>query len=395
MRILLVHNEYQLRGGEDAVFRAEGNLLREHGLEVLEYLKSNVSIGEKGSIDVAAGAVWSRNSYRELRSRIREMEPSIVHVHNYMPLISPAVFFAAHAEGVPVVQTLHNYRLLCLNGMLMREEKICELCATKNLKWPGVLHKCYRDSHLGSTTVAAMLFIHNALRTWHSKVTRFIALTNFQRDKLVAAGLPAEKIVVKPNFSPDPGCPNDAATPRAGGLFIGRLSEEKGVDVLVEAASKSDVLIDVVGSGPKYDAVKRAAPNHLRVHGFVEDADLARMKQSAAFLVLPSIVYEGFPMVIAEAFAMGIPIIASRHGGMREIVRDGETGLHFDPGSADDLASKIRWASDNPDSMRAMSVNARKVYEERFSPTQSVRRLTEIYRDAIDEVSRRKAGQSA
>ena len=391
MRILLVHNRYQIRGGEDSVFEAESNLLQSHGHDVVEFIKSNDAIGARASINVAIGAVWARETYRELRQQIRDTKPDVLHVHNYLPLISPAVFFAAEAEGIPAIQTLHNYRMLCLNGLLMREEEICELCVTKALKWPGVANKCYRDSYSGSSIIAAMLSIHGMIGTWQRKVTRFIALTEFQREKLVAAGLPDAKITVKPNFSPDPGYDDSASEPRAGGLFIGRLSHEKGVDVLLDAAGKCDVPIDLAGSGPKLDEVKQSAPSNLHVHGFVEDSDLARMKEKALFIVLPSIVYEGFPMVIAEAFAMGLPVIASRHGGMREIVEDGETGLHFSPGDSDDLASKIRWASENPDKMQAMGRKARQTYETEFSPEQNVKRLVEIYQNAVDEVANRVA----
>jgi glycosyltransferase involved in cell wall biosynthesis len=387
MRILLAHNRYQHKGGEDSVFLAEGNLLRENGHEVLEYTKSNDSIKQHGSIRVAIDAIWSNQSYKELRKTFRDSKPDVVHVHNYTPQISPAIFHAAHAEKIPIVQTLHNFRMVCVAGMLMRNGAICEKCVEKRVKWPGVMHGCYRNSRLASATVASMLSIHHALGTWHNKVTRYITLTDFQRNKLIAAGYPAERLVVKPNFCPDSELIAASNADRSRGMFVGRLSNEKGIDVLVDAARKCSTPIDLVGSGPKLEAVQAAAPDNLHVHGYVNDDDMRRIQETALFLVLPSIVYEGFPMVIPEAFSMGIPIIASRHGGMQEIIDDGVTGLHFTPGDANDLAEKIKWASDNPDKMREFGRTARHVYKTKFSPTQNLDILTGIYRDAIEEVA--------
>lgn len=387
MRILLAHNRYQHKGGEDSVFLAEGNLLRDNGHEVLEYTKSNDSIKQHGSIRVAVDAIWSNESYKELRETFRDSRPDVVHVHNYTPRISPAIFYAAHAEKIPIVQTLHNFRMVCVDGMLMRNGAICEKCVEKRVKWPGVMHGCYRNSRLASATVASLLSIHHALGTWHNKVTRYITLTNFQRNKMITAGYPAERLVVKPNFCPDSEVATASNADRNRGMFVGRLSPEKGIDILVDAAGKCSTPIDLVGSGPKLEDVQATAPDNLHVHGYVSDEDMRGIQQTALFLVLPSIVYEGFPMVIPEAFSMGIPIIASRHGGMQEIIEDGVTGLHFTPGDGNDLAAKIKWASDNPDKMREFGRNARHVYETEFSPKQNLEILTGIYQDAIEEVA--------
>lgn len=395
MRILLAHNRYQHKGGEDSVFLAEGNLLRENGHEVLEYTKSNDSIKQHGSIRVAIDAIWSNQSYKELRNTFRDSKPDVVHVHNYTPRISPAIFHAAHAENVPIVQTLHNFRMVCVDGMLMRNGAICEKCVEKRVKWPGVMHGCYRNSRLASATVASLLSIHHALGTWHNKVTRYITLTNFQRNKMITAGYPAERLVVKPNFCPDSEMGAASSADRNRGMFVGRLSPEKGIDILVDAAGKCSTPIDLVGSGPKLEDVQAAAPDNLHVHGYVSDEDMRGVQETALFLVLPSIVYEGFPMVIPEAFSMGIPIIASRHGGMQEIIEDGVTGLHFTPGDGNDLAAKIKWASDNPEKMREFGRNARHVYETKFSPTQNLDILTGIYRDAIEEVAAARAPATA
>ena len=200
MKILVVHNHYRLRGGEDTVFDAECRMLEEGGHTVVRYERTNLDVprGVLGRVRTALGTVWSRRSYREVRELIRRERPDVMHCHNTFPLISPSVYYAAAAEGVPVVQTLHNYRLACLNGYLFREGHVCERCLGR-APWRGVCLRCYRGSLAASATVAAMLLVHRALGTWRRKVTRYIALTEFSKAKFIEAGLPADKITVKPN----------------------------------------------------------------------------------------------------------------------------------------------------------------------------------------------------
>ena len=231
MRVLAVHNEYQQAGGEDQSFEAETSLLEENGHRVRRYVVHNDRLAGMSQLESASVAVWNRSSYRDLRSLIREEQPEVVHFHNTFPLISPAGYYAARAEEVPVVQSLHNYRLLCPNALFFRDGHACEDCQGKLVPWPGVLHACYRGSRPASGAVAAMLATHRLLRTWTKMVDLYIALTDFARMKFIEEYLPAEKVVVKPNFlHPDPGF---GQVREDYVLFVGRLSVEKGVDTLI------------------------------------------------------------------------------------------------------------------------------------------------------------------
>lgn len=385
MNIVLVHNYYQTPGGEDLVFNTEANLLEERGHSVHRYTVHNDDIAHMNRLALAAGTVWRRSEARRMRALFRQIRPNLVHFHNTFPLISPAAYYAAHNEGVPVVQTLHNYRLLCVDATLFRNGHTCEDCLNKVVSWPGMLHGCYRSSRAASTVVTGMLAVHRALGTWQNKVDRWIALSNFARDKFVQGGLPAHKFAVKPNFVPDPGCPDHRAERRRDGLFVGRLTDEKGLSVLLSACRGLDLCIDVLGDGRLAKSLQHSAPENVRFHGYQHrDAIFVAMRTSG-FLVVPSIWYEGFPMVLVEAFANGLPVIASRLGALAEIVEDGVTGLHFEPGSPEDLAAKLQWADSHPEELRRMGQNARRTYEDRYSPTPNYQQLIQIYDEAIEE----------
>lgn len=330
---------------------------------------------------VARAAVWNGDTYRRLRALIRAERPEIAHFHNIFPLVSPAAYYAARAEGVAVVQTLHNYRLLCVAATMFRDGRPCETCLGRS-PWPGVLHACYRHSRASSGVSAGMLAAHRLLGTWRRKVDRYIALTEFARDKFTSGGLPAERIAVKPNFMADPGPPTGDAE-RRGALFIGRLSEEKGLAHLIEAWRAVEARLTIVGDGPMADPVRRDAPAHIDLAGPQGRDEVAAALRRAAYLVLPSIWYEGFPMVLLEAFAAGLPVIAGRIGSLAELIEDGTTGLLYDFGDAAALAAKVRWAEANPGEMRRMGANARKIYELHYTPETNLRHLMSIYGSAM------------
>jgi len=248
--ILLIHNSYQQAGGEDRVFEFEVRLLQSNGHRVYRYQDHNRRIPDLGRMELAWGTIWNANSYREVTALIRSERIGLVHAHNTFPLISPSVYYAARRAGVPVVQTLHNYRLLCPDAKLMREGKSCEDCLGRRIAWPGVARGCYQHDRRATAVVAAMTTTHWALGTWSTGIDRYIALTEFARSKFIKGGLPAGKIAVKPNFiDPDPGC--------GGGegdyvLFVGRLSPEKGITTLIDAWAKlpCPVPLRVIGDGP-------------------------------------------------------------------------------------------------------------------------------------------------
>ncbi|MCW7537299.1 glycosyltransferase family 4 protein [Aquabacterium sp. A7-Y] len=385
-RVLLVHNGYRVRGGEDSVVESEVELLRQHGHEVVEYRRHNDEVGSGSKLGLLRDTIWSPRSHADVRRLIREKQIDIVHVHNTMPLVSPSVYWAADAEDVAVVQTLHNFRLLCPQAIFLREERICEDCLGR-VPWRGVARRCYRDSAAQSAVLAGMLVTHRALGTYAHRVTRYIALNEFCRNKFIEGGLPPERIVVKPNFVDLPGVPADG--PRSGGLYVGRFSNEKGVQVLCEASRHlQDPDITLVGAGADLEGEVRAAFGS-RVAGFKPLPEILAMMQTASFLVVPSICYESFPRTIVEAYACGLPVIASRLGSLPELVAEGETGLLFDAGSATDLAAKIVWAQAHPEEMRRMGRRARDAYERHYTPERNYGRLLDIYAEARRAVPQR------
>ena len=377
-RILVVHNRYQLPGGEDAVVDAEIGLLRDRGHEVETYVRDNHELRDIKAFDAFTQTLWSRRTSREIGRLVGEFRPDVIHAHNTFALVSASVYWAAARAAVPVVQTLHNFRLLCVQAMFLLEGRVCEDCLGR-VPWRGVARKCYRNSGLQSAALATMLGMHRALGTYRNKVSRYIALTDFCRAKFIEGGLPASRIVVKPNFvdvEPHP------ETARRGGLFVGRLAAEKGIDALIGALRElPNVTLDVIGDGPERH--KMESHPQLNLLGWLPPAEVHERMRRAAYLVMPSIWYESFPRTLVEAFANGLPVVASHLGAMAELVDHGRTGLLFEPGSAADLARHLAWAEAFPGKMRAMGEHAREVYESRFTPGKNYAQLMAIYEDAI------------
>lgn len=384
MRVLIVHNAYQQRGGEDAVVEAEGKLLASQGQEVRVFSCHNDLAARMPRAALALQTLWSRPAAKNLGRLLRSFRPDVMHVHNTFPLISPSVYWVAAAAGVPVVQTLHNFRLLCPQATFLRDGKICEDCLGR-LPWRGAIRGCYRDSRTQSTVLAAMLTLHRAVGTWREKVARHIALNEFCRDKFIEGGLPAERIVVKPNFV---DLPAPIATTREGFLYVGRLSAEKGISVLTAAAAaQHEACIRVAGAGPQAHLLESAG-TAVRALGVLEPCAVHAEMTRATALILPSICYEQFPRTLVEAYACGLPVIASRLGALPELVADGATGLLFHPDDARDLARMMRWASEHPVEMAAMGRNARARYEAEYSAGKNYEQLLTIYCEAIEDGKR-------
>ena len=380
LRILFVHNAYQQRGGEDAVVDDEVQLLREHGHAVELYRRDNHDIASMGKLAAARDTLWSVRTQHEVEAVLKRFRPDVVHTHNTFPLISPSIYWAAAKCHVPVVQTLHNFRLLCPQAMLLREGKVCEDCVGK-LPWRGVARRCYRGSLQQSAVLASMLVLHHGLGTYAGKVTRYIALNDFCREVFVRGGLPAKRLSVKPNFVADPGLGTAAG---AGFLYVGRLSVEKGIATMADAlAAAPSQQCEVIGTGPEEMVIGKLT--NVKMAGWQQGDYVAeRMKNSLA-LVMPSLWYENFPRTLVEAFACGLPVIASRLGAMAYLIRDGETGLLFNPGDARDLAAKLAWAQAHPDAMRGMGEAARREYESKYTPLRNLDMLLAIYREAMAE----------
>jgi len=387
MRVLLVHNRYIQRGGEDAVYDAEASLLRERGHQVSEYIKDNRDIDPHAQLALAANTVWSRQSRRDLLETINRNDPDVMHVHNTLPIISPSAYYAAAKLGIPVIQTLHNYRPLCLPGLMSRNGKVCEDCGKSRFYGPGIRHGCYRNDRRASAALAATYTFHRLIGTWANRVDRFIALTEFARRKFIEGGLPAGRIVVKSNFvfegKHDQNHP--VGRNRSGALFVGRLSREKGVLTLVEAFRCLSVHLKIIGDGPLMDTLRNRAPTNTQFVGEKASDDVLRAMDNASYLVMPSESYEGFALVLVEAFSRGLPVIASRLGAMTEIVVNGVTGIHFNPNDAADLASKVRWAEAHPEEMLRMGTNARREYEKKYTPQVNYLQLLNIYKDVVNK----------
>ncbi len=389
MKILLIHTSYQQPGGEDVVFEQECSLLQRAGHEVVVYYRTNWEAERYSGIrrpQLAKHAVWAADSHRDVAELLRKHRPDVVHIHNTFMMISPSVHWACREADVPVVQTLHNYRLFCPDANFYRDDRVCEECATHSL-WRGIRHKCYRDSRAASATAALMLAIHRGLGTWTHTVACYIALTEFARQKFIAGGLPRHRIAVKPTFvSPDPGR-KDGMGDYA--IFLGRLSPEKGVRTLLSAWKQLRVSIPliIIGDGPLRCEVESqvisGGLNGVSFRGGVPREEALGAVKKARFLVLPSECYENFPMSIAEAFACGVPVICSRLGAMQEVVTDGFTGLHFTPSDSEDLVAKVEWAWTHPREMEEMGREARAEYKAKYTAQRNYEMLMEIYTKAI------------
>ncbi|MFB8791746.1 MAG: glycosyltransferase family 4 protein [Potamolinea sp.] len=394
MRVLLLHNRYQFAGGEDAVVQAEKALLEANNHQVVLLEKSNDEItGVWQKANAAISAIYSSASKQQVSAEIANFCPDVVHVHNFFPLLSPAVYDACQNAGVPVVQTLHNYRLGCPNAMLLRNSKVCEDCLGKIMPLPGIVHGCYRNSRSQSAVVAAMLAVHWLRGTWQEKVDAYIVLTTFQKEKMVQAGLPRGKIFVKPNYVFAPKLLDDTTVQGDYALFVGRLSQEKGVATLIEAYRQQDLRIPlkIVGDGPlreelQADVQSAGLENVIEFLGLQDKLTVLSLMQNARFLVFPSIWYETFGLTMVEAFACGLPVLASRLGSMAEIVKDGVTGLHFEAGNSADLADKMQWANEHPEEMISLGKNARIAYESFYTPENNYQQLLAIYQQVRENV---------
>ena len=385
MHVLVGHNYYQLPGGEDNVFAAETEMIESSGHQLTRCTAHNDSLAAMGPLRVGGKTLWNRAAFREFQELLRVNRPDVCHFHNTFPLMSPAVFHAAKSRGIPVVLTLHNYRLICPSAVLMREGRTCQKCVGKAVPIGAVQHRCYRGSRVASAGVAAMLSVHHLLHTWRKKVDLYIALTEFARDKFIEGGLPADRIAVKPNFIyPDPGMSENRGNYM---LFVGRLSKEKGVRMMLEAWRLSDhtgqrPVLRIAGDGPLAQEVRNAAATIPGVEwlGPLRRDQVMEQMKGAATLIFPSIWYEGLPLTILEAFATGLPVIASDLGSMPELIDAGRTGLLFRPGSAADLAEKVLWTASHELEMKAMSVAARQEFERKYTRERNHRLLMDHYR---------------
>ncbi len=396
MKILYVYDLYRENFGENLWVQSEPDLFANRGHEVVVYRRDNREIQTFPfwkKVSLLWQTSWSRESYEAVRSLVRIERPELVHVYNTLPLVTPAVYYACREEGVPVVQTLYNYRLLCPAATFLRDGKICEQCVEHSL-WRSVGYGCYRNSRLQTAAVAWMLASHRRSGTWRELVDLYIVPTRFMRDKLIASGLPAERVVIKPNYhEPDPGI-REASDGSL--LYVGKLNREKGLLTLLAAwrMLSNPPTLRIIGDGPNRKEVEEAAANQptnkidflgRQPHHKV----ISYMKKTAAF-ILPSQWYEAFPHVILEAFACGVPIIGSRIGTLVDVIEDGETGVLFEPGQAADLAAKITWILDNSRRAVQMGKAGRAKFETEYTADRNYDRLLNIYASVAKLRTRRQ-----
>jgi len=386
LRVLVVHNRYREAGGEDQVVAREVDMLASRG-HLVEYLSFNNDAiqGKKRLVSVALNSFYSSLSRKLVEEKIAAFRPDLVHVHNFVATLSPSVFFAANSMGVPVVHTLHNYRLICSNAKLFRDGAPCEECLQGGSFLPAIEHACYRDSRTGSAVMGASIAVHGMLGTWSERVDRYIVLSEFTAAKMTQLGLSKEKVSIKPNFSLDNGVGKGE-----GGfaLFVGRLVPEKGIETLI-AADKLNRLpcpLYIVGTGPMAKTLEEASAREgskLVVLGQKNSAQVVELMKQATVLLFPSLWYEPFGLVIIEAMACGLPVIGSRIGAVPEIVEDGVSGLLYQVGSADGLCGAVEQLWSNKQRLKEMRVAARRRYEEKYTEEANYKQLINIYEEVL------------
>jgi glycosyltransferase involved in cell wall biosynthesis len=384
MRILVLHNRYQLAGGEDTVAAQEVSMLRQRGHSVDLLLEDNSDIRTPlARINTAINSFYSFKSRNLVEARIREWKPAVVHVHNFFAKLTPSIYDACEKLGVPVIQTLHNYRLICPGATLFRNGRPCHNCVGRSLALPAIAHGCYRGSRIGTAVTALAFGLHRYLGTWNNSVTQYIALTEFGRKQFIAGGLPPEKIVVKPNAVEDPGPGKHEGNFL---LYVGRLAEEKGIRVLLEAVKKNalPLPLKVVGTGPlQGEVAKLADAKKLEWVKQLQRDEIIGLMKDATGLLVPSLWYEGMPMVIVEGLATGLPVVASDLGSMPELVKHGENGLLFRPGDPESLSKAAVDLCSRPELQKQIHHAARAFYLKNCEPETSTRQLLDIYDESI------------
>jgi glycosyltransferase involved in cell wall biosynthesis len=385
MKILVVHNRYIIRSGEDSVFHKEVALLQEFGHEVFTWTVDNRDIETQGirqKVTLAVQTIWSRAAYQEMQQKIRDYQPDIVHVHNVMPLLSPAIFYACQALQTPVVQTLHNYRLGCPVSYYSREGKVCERCREHSLL-ESIRYRCYQHSRLKTATIAVMLQWHRWIGTWKQKIDGYIVLSNFQSQKIVELGIPPEKLYIKPNFVQAPAINSQPLEFGSYYLFVGRLTPEKGIPLLLDAyrLAKTQFPLVIVGAGELENLVVEAAEQNsmIRYVGEQSQAQVLEWMRGAIALLFPSLWYECLPMAILEAYCCSLPVISTDLGTMPDMIQPQVTGFTFSPPTAQSLAVAIAEVEKNPEAWLRLKQNLLSAVDSVYFPEANYRRLLDIY----------------
>jgi glycosyltransferase involved in cell wall biosynthesis len=381
LNILVVHNIYRETGGEDTVVKQEIDLLRRHGHNVRVAFFDNSDIRTTGDrIRVALQVGRNSASAARLSAVISSDRPDVVHIHNFFPLVSPGALDVIAREGIPIVQTLHNFRTICPGGILMRDGQPCESCVGGN-RLPAIRWRCYRGSAVGSASAAYMGHVFRRVLDHHRTLITAVTLTQFAKSRFLADGFTDEQIIVRPNFAPDIGPGNARRDGRL--VYVGRLSTEKGPDIVVRAAAKVRGEIEIVGDGPEMDRLRSIAPPNVTFTGRITRDEVADRLRSASAVLVPSRCYEGFPMIVAESMACSTPAIASRLGALAEIVEDHKTGRLIATDDVDGWTNAMNDAIADPGQLVEWGISARQAYTRLYSEEHGYDSLIDIYQRAI------------
>jgi glycosyltransferase involved in cell wall biosynthesis len=382
MKVLILHNSYKIGGGEDIQTQEELSLLNQNGVDVHSFSVSNDAIDDINNVKLALNTIWSDQYYKELLQKIKTEKYDIVHIHNFFPLLSPSIFYAAKQAGAKVIMTAHNYRLICPNALMFIENKICNDCVGKTIPYPALFKKCYRDNFSATGVTVAMLGFHNLINTWKNKIDGIICISEFVKGQLVLGGFKEKQLHVKYNFVTSKTPPNFEQGDYY--IYVGRTSNQKGIDMLLNTFQQIQKKLVIVGDGPLNSLVEEFVKknNNIEFLGKLSLEETYKKIAGAKALISPSQSNEPFGRTIAEAFAHGTPAIGSSLGGITELIKDGSNGFLFDPYKESDLINAINKLERVTD-MESMRKKAFKSYHDNFTPSINYGRLMEIYNKII------------
>jgi glycosyltransferase involved in cell wall biosynthesis len=378
MKVLMLHNRYKISGGEDVSTEAEYNLLKKNGVDIEVLYLSNDDIEKQGKLSLAFNTIWSKKSYRQIQNKIEKEKYDLIHVQNFFPLFSPSIFYAAKRANTKIVMSVRNYRLICPNGLMYINHRICDSCVGHAIPIAGVLKKCYRDSYSASAVTASMLSYHNLRNTWNKQLDGFICISEFVKSQLQRGGIEHPPLFVKYNFVSTELSPN--FLPGNYYVYAGRLSTEKGIDILLEAFSGSSRSLKIIGDGPLKHDVLQAADSNSNIQYLGKQSLLETYKiisQSNA-LIFPSKWHEPFGRTIVESFAHGTPVIGAALGGVTELIRDEYNGFLFDPKLPNALKSALDKFEACKDAVE-LRKNAFESYKDKFEPESNFKQIMEVY----------------